>query len=237
MYHLRCRIWRWISDRRSVPYLLHVSIRIWDLERRSGRTLGPVWDPTVGVSRRHESRRTRTFQSSHFARDIRSTASERPSWRQEHRSRTQNAPREWGVFFVFFLRTQINQRSRSNLRTRSARAQQLAPMHTQPSHVRRHAASRTIIFRISSLPMLPESIVTLPALVRAQGARRLTPPYPRAPPPLYAGCATTFSAGALLVANLMIVSATYAGFSSAGACCALGMSSTPTQLGRCSWYL
>ena len=149
MYHLRCRIWRWISDRRSVPYLLHVSIRIWDLERRSGRTLGPVWDPTVGVSRRHESRRTRTFQSSHFARDIRSTASERPSWRQEHRSRTQNAPREWGVFFVFFLRTQINQRSRSNLRTRSARAQQLAPMHTQPSHVRRHAASRTYF---ASLP-------------------------------------------------------------------------------------
>ena len=82
----------------------HVSIRIWDLERRSGRTLGPVWDPTVGVSRRHESRRTRTFQSSHFARDIRSTASERPSWRQEHRSRTQNAPREWGVFFCFFFK-------------------------------------------------------------------------------------------------------------------------------------
>lgn len=68
-------------------------------------------------------------------------------------SRTQikNTERPAGVgrFFCFFLRTQINQRSRSNLRTRSARAQQLAPMHTQPSHVRRHAASRTYF---ASLP-------------------------------------------------------------------------------------
>ena len=125
--------------------------------------------------------------------------------------------------------------SRSNKDTLEAHAATRSHAHTTIS---RQAARRIAhIFRISSLPILPESIVILPALARAQGARRLTPSCTLAPPPLYAGCATTFSAGALLVANLMIVSATYAGFSSAGACCALGMSSTPTQLGRCSWYL